>query len=1358
MSDMMVLNGAAKLSATAAIQIYAAPAPFSNKTVNATAPQGSTVLDIVNMIVPNGYNGAVGAVVLIDGHIIDRDKWNVIRPKAGRTVNVRVVPTGGGGKNPLAAILSIAITIAAPYVGAALASSFAFGGVWLGATFFSSATVFSAAFGVVGKLLISALAPPPKPPRPANNPAESPTQFIEGARNQLIPFGKVPVCLGTNRMIPPQAARPFTETIGGQQYVRQLFTWGYGKVDVSDLRIGESPISSFSDFDVAHRLNGDLNQPTELFANAVLQDNFDVLLKQEDGFTLRTSRADSDELVVDFTFQGLVRFSASGKKRDQSVEIDVQFSKTGENDWRGGVPYFAVSPAVFNFPAAGAVSGSNISFRTDLIVAYPATGTLARISGTVTASSQSGATAPSLPTGAIRIARVIIRRQFSFPTTTNEIFSVIDERSSGSFVRNIETASDFVSTQSAPLAVSVSGGGLRLPLIVTGAQTEPLRISQVVRLPEKGQYDVRVRRVSADTDDEKIIDKLYFTSLKSFRFISPVGESNVSGTAVRIRATNQLAGALETFNALVSSIVLDYDAETDTWIERKTSNPASLYRYVLQGSANAKALPDSKIDIPALQEWHIYCQQQGYTYNRVIDYETSVAEVLQDIASAGSASPAIVDGLRSVVVDRVKSDIVQIVTPRNSFEYSGEMTYPDPPHAFRVQFRNAEKGYQQDERIVYADGFNEGNATNFETLNLQSCTSSSLAFKIARRFLASVILRPETHTFNMAIENIVCKRGDRIKFVNDVPLIGVGDGRIKSIQKSGDDITGFTIDDIVTIPQSGTYFTRIRLQDGSQIYRQINASVGTFSTFTFAVPFQPSVEPEIGDLCYFVESGKELDLIITRIEPSEDLTARITAIDYAPAIWTAESAFIPPFNSRITTPLEFLRPVAPILLSAQSDETAMQVNSDGSLITRAIFDLQNQNEGDVGVAVLIRESGTSIFRSANVLEINPERVVITGLQDETRYDVHIFYRRGTTYSPALQLNNFLFIGASGDPSDISGFKITVVDDVAVLAWDAVEDIDVSHYWIKFSPVFSGALWDTAQTVEEFVYENRLTIPFRAGTYLIKAVDLSGNRSENATAIITFNPGVLNNQIANLIENPDFDGVKDNAVVTSGELRMADPMVDAFYYFDQDLDLGEIYTSFVSGSIIAGGAITNNVYAWDDVFFVDDIFGAGDNDVFDMMDVFAEEDIFGIGVGAWDVQLQYRVTNSDPIDDDWSAWTELQTGDLEFRAIQFRLWMRSFAQNVTPSVSALSVLVDMPDRILRGEDLTVLAAGVTVTYDGAFLASPAVAITIQDGAADDRIEYTAKDETGFTFRVYNDTLAGYVDRTFDYIASGYGIRN
>ena len=55
---------------------------------------------------------------------------------------------------------------------------------------------------------------------------------------------------------------------------------------------------------------------------------------------------------------------------------------------------------------------------------------------------------------------------------------------------------------------------------------------------------------------------------------------------------------------------------------------------------------DSKIDIEALEDWHRHCTEQGYSYNRVIDYDTSVEEILRDVAAAGAGVSHVAAGIR----------------------------------------------------------------------------------------------------------------------------------------------------------------------------------------------------------------------------------------------------------------------------------------------------------------------------------------------------------------------------------------------------------------------------------------------------------------------------------------------------------------------------------------------------------------------------------------------------------------------------------------------------------------------------------------------------------------------------------------
>lgn len=1347
------------------LNVYASPLPFSNKQVKQYAAPGSSVFDIVNNVCPERLVGAVDAVVMIDGHIIYRQYWHLVRPKMGTIVNVRIVPTGGGGKkNPIASLLSIAVMIAAPYLGAAI-------GAALGGAFASAigTSLISAGVSVLGRMAVSALAPPPKPSNaggPISNPTESPTQFIEGARNSISPYGVIPICLGTNRMFPLLAARTFTETFNNDQYVRQLFTYGYGQnIAISNLRVGETPIENFNNFELEHKLEGDLHEGSELYTNDVFQEDMSVLLQEVDGFTERNIQLDSDEVMVDVTFpRGLAQFNSQGARISRNVQLELQWAEVGSSDWSAGsISYKNYPGGVFT---VAPLTMGQIS-RTDFVVVNIATGVVSYLYGGASflyngnnnnpyyPSFTPPGFIPTIPGNSSSVAQINLTKSNDLSPT---IMSVIDIRGS-SIGNEFEDGSSFIPSKTGDLEVTITGGAVRFnSLDITGSTTEALRRSARIVFPDRGDYKIRIRRISADTASDQIFDDVYITAIKSITYQLPVRLAGLNGTAIRMKATDQINGSLDQFNVICSNIIDEYFPGTDTWSPAATSNPAALYRYVLQGQANSKPLSDAEIDLEAIESWHVYCAEKGFTYDRVIDYDTSVDDILRDIASAGAASPAVVDGKRSIVVDRDKPDIVQMITPRNSWGYSGEMQYIELPHAFRVQFRNRERGYEQDERIVYADGYNIDNATLFETLEAQFCDNAQFAWKIGRRFLATAKLRPETHTFMLDIENLVAMRGDRIKLQNDVPLVGIGNGRIKTVLDDGVNVTGIIIDDTVGIPGSGMYYARIRLSDGTQIYKQINASMGNFSEFTFTTPFPISDTPESGDLVAFSQAGGELDLIITRIEPMSDLTAKITCLNYAPEIFTSDTGVIPPFNSNITTPLEFIRPIAPVLVEYQSDESVMIRNSDGTLLTRAVITLQNLNQSDVSVDVKIRRSGDTAFINANLLQRDPDRVVITGLQDNDRYDIHIRYRRnGTTLmSLPLQLNNFLYVGASGVPDDVTGFLITVTGESAILKWNANDDIDLSHYVIKFSGQYTGSSWDTAQILEARVFENRLTIPFQGGTYLIKAVDLSGNESVNATAIITYNPGSIANAVEIIEEDPEFLGVKDNVVKTGSALTLADVDIPlGYYYFNQDIDLTGIFTSFVSASIIANGSFYNDIFEIDDIFAVDDLFGGGNNDIFAMDDIFAVEDIFGIGLGAWRVTLEYRMTNQDPIDDVWTDWEVFDAGTYEFRAIQFRLKMESLAPGVTPLVSQLAVTVDMPDRIERGEDLTVPVEGAVITYDPAFKSDPAVVITIQDGDAADEIEFIYKNPSGFSFKVYNRVTLTYVERIYDFISSGWG---
>lgn len=1366
------------------IAVLASPLPFSNKVVPSFAPVGSTVENIVLGILPPRLVGSdIGAIVTIEGHRILKKDWKRVRPKPGTVIDVQVVPMGGGGKNILGTVLTIAVLIAAPYAGAAALTAIApmGAGITTTAAVIGGITVTSSAIGgllgAVGLLLVSALAPPPKPSTlgNANNPAESPTQFIEGASNQILQWGRVPVVLGTRRMFPPQAALPYAETIGDDQFARQLFIYGYGdKIIVDQEKIGDTDLSNFVDVSTDYRLDGDLHEGTSLYTNDVNPQAYSVLLSSEDDWTVRTTHDETDEAAVDITFvNGLFRLSSTGKKKQISVEVDIQYRETGTSGpWSPGLQT-AASFADRTLPLPALSSSDADVYRQDFVVIDNMTGAIGVLIGGTSTSSSGPFTAPAMPANEIKLATVKSKRLAHNGTTS--ILSVTDNRDSALVTDGTFGSSGDFLVSNTGTTINVESGNLKAkPFVVTGSQSEALRRTAILRFPTRSQYDIRVKRVTADTDNEKIFDKVYLSSIKSYTYQQPVNLEGVNGVGMFIRGTDQLNGTVDQYNAVISNAIKVYDEDAETWVDGVvSSNPADLYRYVLQGGPNDNPCTDDEIHLEILEAWHAHCTEQGYTYDKIIDYDTSVQDLLADIASAGSASPAIIDGLRGVVIDKAGKDMVQIITPRNSWGYSGEIVFQDLPHAFRVQFPNKEKGYQQDERIVYDDGYNETNATKFEVLELAYCTNADLAFKTGRRHIATARLRPEVHTFFMDIEALHFMRGDRIGLEHDVPVVGVGDARIKTVVMSGDSpdlATGLILDDTITFPENGLeYYVRVRLQDGSFAVKKLVASAGSTKELVFETPFarpftsdSPAIELlNAGDLLYVFVAGEELDLVVTKIEPQDDFSARITAVNYAPEIFDAENASIPPFTSGLTTPLEFIKPLPPVFVQAQSGEESMLVNSDGSYITRAIFTLDNVNAGDVLVKVKVRKSGDTAYTSANLLEDKPTRVILTGLEDGERYDIAIYYSRvgSSKISDPLLINNYLFVGASEDPSDVENFKVAVIDNTLLFEWDKSTDIDFDHAIIKYSAVYSGAAWNTAQVLKNAVYENRFVAPFLGGTYLIKFVDRLGNESENATAVITYDPSALKNVVQVYTEEPDWLGTKDNTAENNDELILTDTTLGTgYYYFENTLDLGDVYENTVSAAVIAFGAFFADFFAAGDVFDIPDIFsGEGQNDVFDMDDLYLVDDVFGIGADAWAVTLEYRKTDDDPGGTPtWTDWTELEAGKLTFRGIQFRLLLTSYAPGITPRVVNASVTVDMPDRIERGSDLACSnVTGATVTYPTPFKNNPAVVITIQDGDANDEIQYISKDESGFVFKVYNTTTAGFVSRTFDYVSSGYG---
>jgi len=184
--------------------------------------------------------------VLLNGQPLLQREWRRCI-EDGDTLAIVAVPKGGGGSNPLQIIAMIAvvvISIYAPYMAPA-----AWGAVGATGGLTATGALISAGVMMAGSLLVNAILPPPKPNLGLGQQGSqaSPTYGINAQGNSARLLGAIPVLYGRHRVTPDFASQPYTEYIGNEQYLYQLFVVTQGQAQIEQVLIGESDISVYSE-------------------------------------------------------------------------------------------------------------------------------------------------------------------------------------------------------------------------------------------------------------------------------------------------------------------------------------------------------------------------------------------------------------------------------------------------------------------------------------------------------------------------------------------------------------------------------------------------------------------------------------------------------------------------------------------------------------------------------------------------------------------------------------------------------------------------------------------------------------------------------------------------------------------------------------------------------------------------------------------------------------------------------------------------------------------------------------------------------------------------------------------------------
>jgi hypothetical protein len=665
------------------------------------------------------------AIALLNGKPILRASWNR-RLRRGDRLMVVVLPQGGGrgGSDPLRAVLSIALLVAAPMIaGSILGVAGTAAGLAGTSVLFGSYTVGQAlALGIVvaGNALINALLPPPSIPRYE---APSPTYALQAQGNIARIEQAIPVQYGRLKAYPDLAAQPYVQFEGEEQYLYQLLCLGVGEYDVESVLIEDTPVDAFSEIET--EIIGPHGQVT-LFPTSVVT-SLEVSGQEFAGRTSGTWARSGTVLTVTET--------AHGRAVGQAVQIEITSGSGPDDD----VYAIATVPTAdtYTITVADGSGSGNLHIRT----------VLGGLNGFV-------ASAPETEASALAFDVVLPRGLYDVDGGGNRIalsLSLVFE------AREVDEEGEPVGAWTTFDAIEI-----------TDQTATPIRRSYRFDTPSPGRYRVRAWRVDERNAAPEDAHDVAWYGLRSF-LQEPEDFGPVTLVAMRARASNNLSAQASRRVAVISTRKLPI-WNGSTWsAPTATRSIAWALADIARNADAGAALPDAQIDLAALLALNAIWQDRGDRFDGRFDSAGSWWDAATRIATAGRAKVYLQGGVLRVVRDAPETTPVAAFSMRNIIRDSFEVDYilasPETGTAVDVRYWD---GTVWGERRVLAVLPGES-ADNPMRLDLFGITSRDHAMREGMYHAAANRFRRRMVRFRTEMEGFIPSIGDLIAVQHDTP-------------------------------------------------------------------------------------------------------------------------------------------------------------------------------------------------------------------------------------------------------------------------------------------------------------------------------------------------------------------------------------------------------------------------------------------------------------------------------------------------------------------------------------------------------------------------------------------------------------
>lgn len=1211
--------------------------------------------------------------------------WQRLIPRHGDLVVISARGLGGGGGGKvLRTVAMLAVVVAAVAIpGAGIAGLFS--GFGLTGT---SLALASAGIMIGGSLLVNALLPPLTPTAAKLGTGQkyesSPTYAIQGGRNQPRPWEPMILVFGKHKVVPDQGSTPYSQYSKRDQYFNQIFHFGLQGTSLilTDIKIGDTPITNLEGVQI--QLSGADGKLSMVAGNVDTIQGF--ALSASSGWISRTTSSDVTTILVDLAAR-LFRVNDDGGLATRSVVVRVQYRAVGDTDWieRGtiGATYAT------HYWSLRRSDKYQISF------------------GSTNRADHGEGEQVWFDDGTWGKWRWV-PHPFSLGQPWNGI------------------APD-------PLLVAAQPG-----VQITDARQEPTRTQVTWNVPQ-GQYEVRVRKITADINDSRESNETAVSQILAFQ----EDTANYTGQcrlATRVKATGQLNGAIDELSAIVSATCPVWDG--DGWETRETSNPAWWYLWFARGARDGEGrrlfgggYADPQIDIEGIKAWAAWCDQKKLTFDYVLDRKVSAASVLQMIARAGRGAMTYQTGRLGAVWDAEDMPVTAMFGPFNVKAGSFKIAYTNDGTVDEVvlNFVNKDNGWKMDEVRVRVPGAAATN--NPLQLDLDGCTNKDMAGREANLIAASQVWKRRKVTWETDIEGLVCTRGDVVSFSHDLTVWGYS-GRLMP----GSGGTLMKLQNLV--PSAGTGTVMLRDPDGNMKVVTVSSAGGDVDELTIVTDLDgfPMPGDEGYEECSPFDWAWQFDPLTTpgrRFKVSGVMPAgdgfRFEAVDDDPEYYASESdpyQYTPPRDGAL---------LSGVILAITRTEQIVNVTGDQILVS---FSWVITREMPALVSVLVN----GVERLSQVVSgRRAELTVATG--DEIQITVT---PKGSGSSGTPKTISFVVEGLFIALPPVQGLMSVFRDGLTALVWSRVVDIRQPAYEVRIGPN-----WANARTV--VITPSLETLAVGNGLYWVAARFQSGARVIYGPpdSLLVAGAVLVRNVLIEVHEHPDWTGsLSGGAIVHNDELTL----VGSGDILAASNVLGLDDTLFYGG-VVSGGEYATSEANVVDIgyaapvridFAIDEYaFNFGEN-VLAMEDVFAVGDILN-GANRQFYQVAPQIRHAQ-LEGEWTEWRDYVPGTINARYFDVRLVLRTSDPLIVPFVRSFTWTLDVPDLVQQGTEITVPAGGGRITFLKQFHAKPNIQVTVLDALDGDRAVITNTDFEGFDIQMFN--VATPVNRVINWIAQGY----